>query len=42
MSDKPTTIAVATYTNEANAELDYDMLRGVKSMVSSTTSPSRW
>lgn len=31
MSDKPTTIAVATYANQANAELDYDMLRSVKS-----------
>ncbi|MGA7758078.1 MAG: DUF1269 domain-containing protein [Ilumatobacteraceae bacterium] len=31
MSDKPTTIAVATYANEANAELDYDMLRSIKS-----------
>lgn len=31
MSDKPTTIAVATYTNKANADLDYDAVRGVKS-----------
>jgi uncharacterized membrane protein len=31
MSDKPTTIAVATYSNQANAELDYDTLRSVKS-----------
>jgi len=31
MSDKPTTIAVATYTNEANAELDYHAVRSAKS-----------
>lgn len=31
MSKKPTTIAVATYANGANAELDYDAIRSVKS-----------
>ena len=31
MSDKPTTIAVATYANKANADLDYDAIRSVKS-----------
>jgi uncharacterized membrane protein len=31
MSDKPTTIAVATYANKTKADADYDMLRSVKS-----------
>lgn len=31
MSNKPTTVAVATYANKANADLDYDAVRGVKS-----------
>ncbi|MGB7820103.1 MAG: hypothetical protein WBL35_15395 [Ornithinibacter sp.] len=30
MSDKPTTVAVATYPNEATATMDYDSIRGVK------------
>lgn len=31
MSNKPSTIAVATYANEANATLDYDAIRSIKS-----------
>lgn len=31
MSNKPTTVAVATYANKAGADLDYDAVRGVKS-----------
>jgi uncharacterized membrane protein len=31
MSDKPSTIAVATYANKAYADLDYEAVRGVKS-----------
>jgi hypothetical protein len=31
LSGKPTTIAVATYPNKADATLDYDMIRSVKS-----------
>jgi uncharacterized membrane protein len=31
MSNKPTTVAVATYSNKVNAELDYDTVRAVKS-----------
>jgi uncharacterized membrane protein len=30
MSDKPITVAVATYLNEAAAEQDYDAVRGMK------------
>ncbi len=30
MSSKPTTVAVATYNDEASAEQDYDALRGIK------------
>lgn len=30
MSDKPTTIAVATYANKTKADTGYDMLRSVK------------
>ncbi len=29
-SDKPVTIAVATYNNKASAEQDYDAIRGIK------------
>ncbi|MGA9279393.1 MAG: hypothetical protein WBV89_20765 [Ilumatobacter sp.] len=31
MSNKPSTVAVATYPNQASAELDYDAVRAVKS-----------
>jgi hypothetical protein len=31
MSNKPATVAVATYANKANADLDYDAVRAVKS-----------
>ncbi len=31
MSNKPTTVAVATYDDRASADLDYDVLRTVKS-----------
>lgn len=30
MSDKPTTVAVATYANKASAEQDYEVVRGTK------------
>lgn len=30
MSDKPTTVAVATYANKASAEQDYDVVHGAK------------
>jgi len=30
MSDKPTTIAVATYSDKASAEQDFDAIRGIK------------
>lgn len=30
MSDKPTTVAVATYSNKASAEQDYEVVRGAK------------
>jgi uncharacterized membrane protein len=30
MSDKPVTVAVATYASEAAAEQDYDAIRGIK------------
>jgi len=31
MSNKPSTVAVATYSNKADADVDYDAVRGVKS-----------
>ncbi len=31
MSNKPATVAVATYPNKANADLDYDAVRNMKS-----------
>jgi len=30
MSDKPVTVAVATYSDKASAELDYDAVHGIK------------